>query len=87
MTTEISVMYGSEKVKCMLPQNRNPHTMRISEQLHLERKCYVLVNSANIVIPQQLMTSKVRFISSKISKLLICFALDVFDDKMWQHWY
>ena len=38
-------------------------TMRISVQLHMERKYYVLVNKENIVIPQQLMTSKVRFIS------------------------
>ena len=35
-------------------------TMRISSQLHMERKYYVLGNSENIVIPQQLMTSLVR---------------------------
>ena len=62
-------------------------TMRISIQLHMEPKCYTLVNSENIVKPQQLMTSKVRFIWSKISKLWICFVLKVFNDKMWQHWY
>ena len=39
------------------------NTMRISVQLHMERKYYLLVNSENIVIPQQLMTSKARLIS------------------------
>ena len=37
--------------------------MRISKQLHMERKYYVLVSSENSVMPQQLMTSKVRLIS------------------------
>ena len=37
-------------------------TMRISVQLHKERKYYVLVNRENIVIPQQLVNSKVTFI-------------------------
>ena len=56
--------------------------MRISVQLHMEWKFYVLVNSEDIVIPQQLMTPKVEFISSKISELQICFVLNVFNDKM-----
>ena len=49
----------------------------------MKRKCYVLVNSENIVKPEQLMTSKVGFISLKNSKLQICFVLNVFNDKMW----
>ena len=55
-------------IKCMLQQiQQTQDTMRVSVQLHMERQYYVLVNVENIVIPQQLMTSKVRFISSKIS--------------------
>ena len=55
-------------IKCMLRQiQKTQDTMRISVQLHMEWKYYVLVSSEDIVIPQQLMTSKVRFVSSKIS--------------------
>ena len=59
-------------------------TMRISIERHMERKCQVLVNSENILNPQQLITSKNRSISLKVSKLQICFVLNVFNDKMWQ---
>ena len=51
----------------LLQIEQTQDTMRISVQLHMEWKYYVLVNSEDIVIPQQLMASKVKFISSKIS--------------------
>ena len=51
-------------IKCMRRQmQQTQYTMRISVQLHMERKYYVLVNSEGIVIPQQLMTSKARLLS------------------------
>ena len=36
---------------------------------------------------KHLLTYKVQFILSKISKLYICFVWNVFNDTMWQQWY
>ena len=53
--------------KCMLRQIQQiQYTLRISVQLHMEQKYYVLMKSENIVKPHQLMTFKVKFIFSNI---------------------